>query len=635
MIWFTRLTFYLFLLNGLTLQLLAENPGHAGKSAAYPPTLRDAGKITQVTIYRDRALVTRELKVPAGEASQIVTIDGIPESVIPDSVFAEIVGEGTVRAVQVSREFQEPAGTEEFGKLEVELKELQSRSADLKMKWDYLQENQKTLSSLIQFSAESAQTDLNRGVINAEELKELTLFAMEKRSELSEQRHQLAADRKVVTDAIDELADRMDQLDEYRGDIQYEARIFLDAAPGSEVVIRLKYQVEGCSWSPTYNVRANSATSRLGLRIGAEIQQATGESWENVQLVLSAASPMSEAARPVLTPLRVTSISADGQRERLTRHGSDPLIEDEGHAQDFDKELARLTNLLRQNRQVGSATSARSERDIQLNRFAGQLQQIELEARTRTLRSMAIDLNDDLFSQTYSLQRPVTLDSRNDLQLILIVDAELDARLYHVATPLLNSFAYRQAEITNTFDFGLLSGPAAIYLDDRFVGQLEIPATAKGQKLTLGLGPDPQVRTRRELMDKKDKIQGGNRQIRFDYRLVVGNMKDSPIELRLLDRIPVATESEQISVQFESLDRELSEDGTYQRTLRPQGIVRWDLDIPADKIGAEAIDVFYSSTLEFDRNKIPATKHSIEEILADYEESISRGAGGGMGGGFF
>lgn len=632
MTWLNHFTFYLVFLNGFTAQLTAEVSDSPETTIEQSPALRDAGKITNVTMYRNLALVTRELKIQADRDSQIITIDDIPESVIPGSVFADVVGDGSVRAVRVSRAFQKASQPNELDTLRLQLEELQARESLLAMKISYLKENEETLSELVQFSADSGKTDLNRGVVNAEELTKLALFSMEKRGELSEQKHQLTADRMAVKDEITKLKNQIIQLKENRGDVKYEAKIFLNATAGSELSIRLNYHVAGCSWSPKYDVRADSTDASLGLRIGAEIYQATGESWKDVQLVLSAASPMSEAARPVLTPLRVTSIHAAARHSQSGRHDDAPFNQQANVAKDFDKELARLTNLLRQHRQEGAVSSARSERDVQLNRLAGQLQQIELEAKTRTLRSMAIDANDDLSSQTYSLERPVTLDSRNDLQLIQIFDAKLEARLYHVATPLLNSFAYRQAQITNTFDFGLLSGPAAIYLDDRFVGQLQIPATAKGQKLTLGLGPDPQVRTRRELMDKTDKIQGGNRQIKFDYRLVVNNMKDSPIELRLLDRIPVATESEQISVLFGSGDRQLSEDTIYQRTLRPLGIVRWDLNVPAGQVGADAVDVLYSSTLEFDRNEIPTTKHSIEEILADYEESINRG---GMGGGVF
>lgn len=44
------------------------------------------------------------------------------------------------------------------------------------------------------------------------------------------------------------------------------------------------------------------------------------------------------------------------------------------------------------------------------------------------------------------------------------------------------------------------------------------------------------------------------------------------------------------------------------------------------------MDVLYSYTLEFDRNRMPATQHSFDDILADYDESVGRG---GFGGGIF
>ena len=63
---------------------------------------------------------------------------------------------------------------------------------------------------------------------------------------------------------------------------------------------------------------------------------------------------------------------------------------------------------------------------------------------------------------------------------------------------------------------------------------MQIPTTASGQRLVIGFGADQQVRTRRELVDKFDELQGGNRQLKFVYRLVLSNFKDQPVTVRLI-----------------------------------------------------------------------------------------------------
>ena len=135
-------------------------------------------------------------------------------------------------------------------------------------------------------------------------------------------------------------------------------------------------------------------------------------------------------------------------------------------------------------------------------------------------------------------------------------------------------------------------------------------------------------------MDKKDVVQGGNRQLTFTYRLVLANFKDQPIKIRLIDRMPIARETQQLSAQLSTPDTPLSEDGLYQRVLRPTGLLRWDLTVPASRHGSEAFDVHYSYMMEFDRSRMPTTRHMLTEMKSDYHNlRMPAGGMGGMGGG--
>ena len=47
--------------------------------------------------------------------------------------------------------------------------------------------------------------------------------------------------------------------------------------------------------------------------------------------------------------------------------------------------------------------------------------------------------------------------------------------------------------------------------------------------LQVGAFADPQLRTRRELVNKTEAIQGGNNVMSFEYRLVIENYKDAAV----------------------------------------------------------------------------------------------------------
>ena len=331
----------------------------------------------------------------------------------------------------------------------------------------------------------------------------------------------------------------------------------------------------------------------------------------------------------MLTPFRVTVNRKNIEDDPFG--GSDVPAAGGDAISELLKQLRQQQSDTESSRRSNMASEDSTQRDLGLNLLAGQMQQIELLAAAKSWRTVAQDVGDDLASETYSLKQPVSLKTLRQQQLVHISNLNLEAEMYHIATPLLSSYAYRESQMTNT-ETSLLSGPASIYLDDQFVGRTEIPSTANGQLLTIGFGADPQVRTRRELMDKQENVQGGNLQLQFAYRLVINNFKDRPIKLRLLDRMPVTREQQQLSVSLDDSQQPLSDDALYNRVERPQGVLRWDLTVPAGRHGSQAFDVQYGYSAEFDRSHVLSAADMLEEMQADYRD-IPSGGGGGFGGG--
>ncbi len=205
-------------------------------------------------------------------------------------------------------------------------------------------------------------------------------------------------------------------------------------------------------------------------------------------------------------------------------------------------------------------------------------------------------------SLSYSLAAPVSVASRSDQQMVQIFQRTFESRFYYVATPVLSRHVYREAELTNGSDQDLLAGPTAAYLEGRFVGCGEIPTVARGQMFVPGFGADPQLRARRELVDKTESIQGGNRKLEFKYRLIVENYQDQAVRVRIYDRLPDCEGSPDIRVALADLKDPLDTDPLYLRRERPKGILRWDLPVPAGAVREKARIVEYGFSVEFDRN---------------------------------
>jgi len=147
-----------------------------------------------------------------------------------------------------------------------------------------------------------------------------------------------------------------------------------------------------------------------------------------------------------------------------------------------------------------------------------------------------------------------------------------------------------------------LAGPIAAYLEGRFVGQGEIPTVARGQMFVPAFGADPQLRARRELVDKTESVQGGNRKLDFKYRLIVENYRQEPAAVRVYDRLPFSEDAEAIRVTLAEMKDPLSDDALYLSRQRTKGILRWEIEAPGGAVREKARVIEYGFSVEFDRN---------------------------------
>jgi uncharacterized protein (TIGR02231 family) len=205
-------------------------------------------------------------------------------------------------------------------------------------------------------------------------------------------------------------------------------------------------------------------------------------------------------------------------------------------------------------------------------------------------------------SVTYQLPNKTNLPSRSDQQLIQITSAPMKAEFHKVAIPVLTSFVYDEATVTNESKNVLLAGPVSTYLAGQFVGHGEIPTVAVGETFRVGFGIDSSLRATRELTEKTDTTQGGNRVSTFTYRIAIENFGDQAVAVRVLDRLPMGKDGQvKLTLAPAAQGMEISPDPAYLATDRKKGILRWDVEVPAQAIGPKALAIEYQFSLEYDR----------------------------------
>jgi hypothetical protein len=600
------------------------------------------GRVTHVTLYRGQAQITRAIPIEGAAGPLEVVIGNLPEQVIPNSLFAEGGDAVEVRAVRFRTRAVGEEPREEVRHLDDQIAQVQRQLELNGKRRELLAKRSEYLLKLENFTGPTAQSDLSKGVLDAEALERITTFTFAQHEKIAEDDVQLAQEARDLNARMELLARQKAEITAGASRTVREAVVFVEKHADAGAELRLNYLVGNCGWAPTYTMRSSADRKQVRVEYNALIQQLTGEDWTGVTLTLSTASPTLGAAGPGLAPFHVTLTSnpvaasmINGQVQSGEAFGANAMF---GLGATKGQIVEQLQGLNQQRVEFANATGNavlfddRNRFNFSLNDIACTVQQLELNGdatAVSVLRAESPELDGP--SLSYELRGGVSLASRSDQQMVRIMQTDMSSDFYHVAVPVLTSFVYREAELTNGSDEDLLAGPITVYLDGRFVGQGEIPSVARGQKFVVGFGADPQLRTRRELVDKTDSLQGGNRETTFEYRLAIENYTGAPTTVRVLDRLPHAENGADIEVTLAKTSDPLSADKLYQREERPVGLLRWDVEAPANASGEEARLIEYEYSVEYDRQYVVSLPQSKQRQQEEFER-LERGRRGGRGG---
>lgn len=553
-----------------------------------------AGEVEEVILYRGQAMVSRKVPVDLPRGTSELIVPDLPQHIVQDSVFATAGDAVDVRAVRYRTRAVSEAPREEIRQVEKEMEDLQDELNAVSSQKQVATHGNSFLDKLENFVAPTAQTELTKGVLDAETLQTLTNFIMQSRSENADIVLKLKQKEDELKKKLELSQRKHRQLTAGSTRTVREAVLFLESPREQSAQIKLSYLVQQAGWDPIYNVRASNSSENVEIEYNAAIHQMSGESWKDVELTLSTASPVLTAEAPSLAPFWVSLTRQQAQQAQVS--GGRRLGEQYARYRGQVMEQARQ-------RQATSKGEVGQKAAWSMNMMASNAQAMELMAgKEVTKTGEAVERRAEGMSVTYHLPGRISLESRSDTQMVRIADLELKGHFYQVATPVLTGFVYRQGTITNDSDKALLEGPASMYLDGDFVGKSTVPMVARSQQFDMGFGLDPALRASRELVDRKEQTLGANREITFTYRLRLKNFREKPVEVRLYDRLPRAHGRQDMRVTMVETSDELSEDSLYQEIERPKGILRWEIKVSGNVSGADARKVEYTYTLEFDRS---------------------------------
>ena len=112
------------------------------------------------------------------------------------------------------------------------------------------------LAKLEGFVAPTAQSDLTKGVLDAEALERLTTFSFAQHETIATEEVELAKQARVLNEQIELLNRKRAEITAGASQTLREAVLFVQKKAEAPAEIRLSYLVNNCGWSPSYTMRA-------------------------------------------------------------------------------------------------------------------------------------------------------------------------------------------------------------------------------------------------------------------------------------------------------------------------------------------------------------------------------------------
>ena len=516
----------------------------------------DGAAITQVTVYADRAEVVRTFKGRLEAGEQTLVFDRLPGATRLDQLRVE--GRGAFTLVDIR---PETIQTKEVANAQVRALQDALKAQDLRQQALNQTEARltfqksaldKMLARLTTAGKESANPEMDP-------LKWAAFldFQDKQLAEVDRQLLALQTDREAVRAEVDRLNRELGALRGNERRSRLLAKVNLDVRQAGEVEVNLSYLVRGPSWSPSYDMRADTKAKTLEVTYRAEVRQATGEDWRGVSLRLSTAQPGLAGREPKMDPWFLTKAEAVAFAGTV----SGGLVVNgraENRIQMFN-EVKLMGNSMTTSGVAGSDPLKRME--------AMDERRASVQAGG-TAATFVIDRKSDILADNKPAQVTVMRES-------------FPAYFRHTCVPKLSPFVYLKTKAVNKTGFTFLPGPTAVFLDGAFVAQANLDLVPSGQDFWTYLGVDQGVSVERKVLARREETTGvfGKKTLRtvFDQVFKLKNGKATDIELVLWDQVP-ASNHEDIKVVFEEPRYEKDTDDL---KLNESKFLEWRLPLKA------------------------------------------------------
>ncbi len=498
--------------------------------------------IESVTVYPDGATVTRRIRVDLPQGDSVLRAVDFPPTLDPASLRVEgeararlTIGGIDARPPRAERPPADPALDDRIESLRDEYARLDGKIAAATARRKFAERFAEQAPAGIGDKGEARPLGEWRAAFAAVEDEVMAADTT-------------IREARIMQRNIDRELARLDAQRTANPPRKMEVRIDINSDAATSATLRVSYTVRGARWSPIYDARLDTGgrdrKPSLDLVRRAEIVQATGEDWNEVQLAVSTVRTAKGGSAPELRPL-------------IVRYPAPPRPLAEG---------ARAP----------TAIPPAAAPQVTLRGRA------EAQAAKRTDDNVAAEEQEAAadtggFQAVYRIPGRVSIAASEGAKSFRISSALIVPDLLVRAAPALDATAFLEANFKHAEDAPLLPGRVAIYRDGIYVGRGQMAMTAKDEDVRLGFGADDNIKIARSTVRQMEGSAGiisSAKTERREFKTSIRNGHDAPIRVVIEDQVPVS-EIDEVKVELLPATTTPTEKDVRNR----RGVMAWSLEV--------------------------------------------------------
>ncbi len=527
--------------------------------------------VSSVTLFSDRAEVTRTSTLQLPKGRHTVVFDGVPAQLSADSLRA--AGKGAKGTIIEGVEFRTRYRKEDISKRAEELNsKIESIEREIALQESIKQrvERQKNLVvdvSLDQNIPESGDKNLVRPR-NSSEMSDILRFISDAEAKLDNEARAASLKSFDLNKDLSVLKNELNAL-QPAGRNESVVEVGITAAESSQLNLDITYQVYGASWSPAYNLLVDGVSDYQIETFGV-ISQRTGEDWENVSLTLSTARPNIGLNRPNAYAHILDIYQPISLLQKKTISSSYAYRADMPGMEDLKEEAAMDPLAGKSNEMPASAPQEIMQQSAEMSRYG---------------------------AISFKIPTSVSLKSDGSREKVKVTQAKLSGETINVAVPALSQAVYKEASVENISGSPLLPGPVNVFDHGNFIGKQQLDYIPENKQIKLPIGVSDNVVVTRKLVKKFEDDPGivrSFRRITQQWEVEMENLSAESQKVIVLDGLPLS-QNEKIKVSINSESPRRLQDNDQNRIQNDAGVGEWHVTLK----GKEKSKITFETSVEF------------------------------------